>query len=695
MKNILTQRLARAFGVLLLACLFAVISISANAQSPAGITTAPILWLKADAITGVANGGAVASWPDSSANGYTFTQATVGSQPTLSNNALGGKPVVIFNGSRIVAPTAFATTAQSYTMFCVVADTANGWIYRSTLPGGVILLKGGQYPMSSTGPGGYHVQEYVMNGGATPASYFIRDGLPEGSTSYGNTPMGPNGGFNPALGGDNTSNSSGINGGIAEFIIEPGVLSTTDRTSIRNYLLAKYAIGSPVVVSPASVSGSSTGNTVTITGATTGFFTTAWTASTAFVLDSASVTRGAVITAQSINTTTQVATITLSAGSPGAITYTNNTDGSLVYQSVGTASQVFPVNDTHLYFSPYNWYVNGSTYAQTTCSGAYVKFGFTGSSLTLQIDTSPLGGGSIGTGNFPIIRYTIDGVPTTDVQLPGTGNTVSLATGLAAGSHTAQVWVRATYQYGDRWGTSGVSPADVMRLTGIQIDSPGTLAFPTILPKRILYFGDSITEGVRAISLDASLIGTDGTQTAAQLLAVALNAEVGIVGYGGQAWASAGAGSVPAFTSSWNFQQSGVSRSFSPVPDYLVENEGTNGSIVNTVVAGWLSAVRPVVGATTKIILLDPFASGNNLAALQSGLANYITASGADANAFAISATSLSSPYIYQGIYSLDSKHPLNLGHSLIGSILASVITKSIGGSSGLTTTGGQIKRGR
>ena len=40
------------------------------------------LWLKADAITGLADGDPVASWADSSGNSHTATQATSGSRPT-------------------------------------------------------------------------------------------------------------------------------------------------------------------------------------------------------------------------------------------------------------------------------------------------------------------------------------------------------------------------------------------------------------------------------------------------------------------------------------------------------------------------------------------------------------------------------------------------------------------------------------
>jgi hypothetical protein len=57
------------------------------------------LWLKADAITGVAEGAGVASWPDSSGHLYAAVQATGGLQPLLKNNVANGLAAVRFDGT--------------------------------------------------------------------------------------------------------------------------------------------------------------------------------------------------------------------------------------------------------------------------------------------------------------------------------------------------------------------------------------------------------------------------------------------------------------------------------------------------------------------------------------------------------------------------------------------------------------------
>ena len=54
-------------------------------------------WYKADAITGVSDGGAVFSWVDSSGQGNTLTQSTLGAMPSYEANELNSLPVVRFD----------------------------------------------------------------------------------------------------------------------------------------------------------------------------------------------------------------------------------------------------------------------------------------------------------------------------------------------------------------------------------------------------------------------------------------------------------------------------------------------------------------------------------------------------------------------------------------------------------------------
>tara|TARA_Y100000401_G_C8308193_1_gene218186 strand:- start:362 stop:1213 length:852 start_codon:yes stop_codon:yes gene_type:complete len=54
-------------------------------------------WYKADAITGVSDGGAVTSWVDSSGQGNTLTQSTFGAIPSYETNEVNSLPVVRFD----------------------------------------------------------------------------------------------------------------------------------------------------------------------------------------------------------------------------------------------------------------------------------------------------------------------------------------------------------------------------------------------------------------------------------------------------------------------------------------------------------------------------------------------------------------------------------------------------------------------
>lgn len=82
-----------------------------------------VTWFKADAITGLGNGAAVASWTDSSGNGFTAAQATAGQRPTYSTAAVNGLPVVHFNSASSQNLTFNRPIQDNFTMFCVFRST--------------------------------------------------------------------------------------------------------------------------------------------------------------------------------------------------------------------------------------------------------------------------------------------------------------------------------------------------------------------------------------------------------------------------------------------------------------------------------------------------------------------------------------------------------------------------------------------
>ncbi len=171
---------------------------------------------------------------------------------------------------------------------------------------------------------------------------------------------------------------------------------------------------------------------------------------------------------------------------------------------------------------------------QATAPGAFLKFGVSGTvNLSLDIDNSTTSGFS--SGSMAIVRYSIDGAVFTDVQLGPSQTSLTLSSGLSTGAHAVEVYFKAsstTNGIGDVAGSSGVSPTNVLRINGVVIDNGASVAAPTLLPKRMLIFGDSITAGEH-VNTDGS---DDATQCYAPMIARALDAELGLIGYGGQGW---------------------------------------------------------------------------------------------------------------------------------------------------------------
>ena len=104
-------------------------------------------------------------------------------------------------------------------------------------------------------------------------------------------------------------------------------------------------------------------------------------------------------------------------------------------------------------------------------------------------------------------------------------------------------------------------------------------------------------------------------------LAPLLGAEAGVVGFGATGLSRGGSGGVPALGVSYNQLWSGVPRSFSPRPDLIVLNEGTNDGAAN-ITAALLDVLEGLLAAApgTPIAVLLPF-NGAEAACLQAAVA--------------------------------------------------------------------------
>lgn len=315
-----------------------------------------------------------------------------------------------------------------------------------------------------------------------------------------------------------------------------GTLSVSDGTNT-----GTISIATPILtISPSS---GSTGATPSL--ALTGT-NTLWESETASGLFSESGGSGAGIGTPSVSGN-GVSTATLTDGSAtGTLTIKDTSTGATATFTVSTGPYTIPVNDSNVFYSPGNWYVNGSTYAQSNNPGAYIKTGFTGTSCALAVDVSTLVAGSVSAGSYPTFEWSIDDGPVTAVQLTSSSSTLTLATGLASGNHTLRIdYISGDFNV-DRW----VNPTMVLRITGIVVDNGASSVAPTLLPNRLVVFGDSITEAAYTLSA-TSPGGQDATQSFVCALALGLDAEYGIIGFSGQATGSGGAGGIPSLLTTW------------------------------------------------------------------------------------------------------------------------------------------------
>ncbi len=289
------------------------------------------------------------------------------------------------------------------------------------------------------------------------------------------------------------------------------------------------------------------------------------------------------------------------------------------------ANGTIPASDGHLYFSPYNWY-NAGAYRQTAISGGYVKVAFTGSSLSIGVDTSNLGNNDPSTLRLhAYIDCSVDsGKPKAVTLADAKGGRITLASGLSSGEHYATVYLSET-STGNSWSNNA---QNTLRVTGFYIDAGQKVLdladTPNkVLPRRFVLYGDSITEGTG--------VETGGENSYAALLARKMNAEYGQMGNGGLGYMRGGARGYEYFChidslgGFWRYYYLGVSRFknddikqgyIDGDPDAVFVNMGTNDAredhvtetdLLKRYVNAFLTAIRSAVAEDTEIFMIVPF----------------------------------------------------------------------------------------
>jgi hypothetical protein len=276
--------------------------------------------------------------------------------------------------------------------------------------------------------------------------------------------------------------------------------------------------------------------------------------------------------------------------------------------NAGSVIDIAPDNPALIY-SRCNW-LTSSTESKTINVGAWFKTLFTGSSLTLNFDMTGI------SARRPVIVARIDG---RDWQKFDVEETVplSIPSDQDNDTHLLEVLFDAATETVSRWSPQSVAVV----FTGLTLSSGSeTVAAPELVDDYVLFYGDSITEGVRTLATNGSLDVDRNSQVVGWPRRVAdlLGCDSAVVAFGSQGISDSGNGGVPNLVNSYDFLWSGQSRDFSIPPKYCIWLQGHNDGSSNTVADG-LEALNGMLASMVDTIffLVRPF-SGNQAANLQS-----------------------------------------------------------------------------
>jgi len=239
-------------------------------------TTGRLLWLKADAITGLANGNAVNTWYDSSGNGRNavFTQVNgVGVAPVYTTNVFNGKPVVRFSGNSLLQVSSLPLGA--YTIIAVFKTSANNQILYEHSDG-MLTNNSGNFLFTSTNSTVSVKRNSIQTGKdivmSNAGNWAANPAMPIMTTdTFGSTDASETFAINGSLQLLNENYVGNLNdatvitdhfnigerqwfgslpfsGDLAEIVVYDHVLSPADMQTVSNALISKYGLDLPPTV---------------------------------------------------------------------------------------------------------------------------------------------------------------------------------------------------------------------------------------------------------------------------------------------------------------------------------------------------------------------------------------------------------------------------------------------------------------
>ena len=584
------------------------------------VATGPVL--RADAANGTnytitfgfgSNIGYIYFFKETSAGNYTGLQTSQKTLTIANGDTLAARVQIV--GSTIQAKLWIAGTAEPTAWDASVTDTSYGTGYAGLYMGGG-GLSGTAVPVSD-----YVVTEFTA-GTTTQLTVLSPTPVASGSamtisgTYAGTAPAG----IAYALDGGSYTTISGasIGGGTwSGSITAPAAgfhtisVQQTNNTTITGAAIVQTTSGETIsVTTPAN---QLTNASMTVSGSYTGGPPTAldfefsggtWAAASSPTISGGtfSFTTTAPATAGNYTVSVRDHNATTVSGTSGSFT-------------VSTPSLTIAPDNPAIVYSPYTWNVTAGG-ATSNCAGAYFRTFFTGATcaLTFNVSGQPAAGTQI--------WWRIDDGPWTKATLAAT-LTLGIPSWMQSNPevpyHLLEVVVKSTTYTANRW-TAPPNTAAV--LTGIVLDASASVVAPATAARNILVYGDSITEGFATLggwsSNDPD--NNDILVTWSYLLGKLLGAEVGVVGFGAQGISVGGAGGVPSFPNTWASLYAGAPRSFTPVPDAVVINMGTNDGTTNTVAAmtGILNGLLSACPGSL-IVVMRPF-DGNQASNLQAAI---------------------------------------------------------------------------
>ena len=350
------------------------------------------------------------------------------------------------------------------------------------------------------------------------------------------------------------------------------------------------------------------------------------------------------------------------------------------FVSLHPKSATISVTDSNIVHSPYNWHTEPA-YTETPNPGAYLKLGFTGTSIAANLDLSPLTDAKVSPEQYPLIRYSIDNGPGTVVQLSPKSRLLQCATGLKSDDHTLFLQYVSGYVFLDFW-----TPVNVLKITEFLVDD-GAMSVPTkSQTKNALFLGDSITNGdddtaTFAGGITNAVDTQDATIGYPSVVAAATGSEYGAVAYGGASWdGTAADGHTPGLMTFWSMIDKDHSRlvknkiseklqdSFTPIPDDIYVNMGENRTPKVDDVVKLIGKLRMASSFDTNIFIIVPF-SGRARTQLNAGVKLFRESAGRpELKVFLLDlGNNLYLPGNRPTLFSVDGQHPLATLHALLG----------------------------